>query len=181
MNETTMSPPTAQAPPMQSADYNPRFWNGMIVLAFLLGNIVGNGLVFCVYFYSVKRNVFSFYVIVLATLDLATAFTTMLFDVVIKMTDLDPDSPVVVALCKFSHFQVYTNHMLCGFILILIAHQRYTKVSWSARVSWLKVSELVIQGELIVEQGQTEGRVRTCRTVKLSNHLGGDYNCMCSI
>ncbi|XP_055890776.1 uncharacterized protein LOC106070374 isoform X1 [Biomphalaria glabrata] len=136
MNETDSAPtellPTSTtSPPLfdqGGEESNPRYWNGILVLVFMLANVVGNGLVISVYFFSIKKNLFSFYVVVLAVLNLVTAFTTMLFDVIVKTTVLDAEDIVMVSMCKFSHFQVYTNHMLCGFILTLIAHQRYKKV-----------------------------------------------------
>jgi hypothetical protein len=39
-----------------SDDYNPRFWNGVIVLILLLLNVIGNGLVVAVNYMAIKAS-----------------------------------------------------------------------------------------------------------------------------
>ncbi|XP_059150349.1 neuropeptide FF receptor 1-like [Physella acuta] len=110
------------------SNINPRLANGVIVVLLLLLNLAGNSLVFYVYKYLIKRNLFSFFVTTLAALDLLSAVTTMQMDAIMKMRPLDETSLSLVALCKLTHFQVYANHLISGCVLILIAYTRYTKI-----------------------------------------------------
>ncbi|CAL1538821.1 unnamed protein product [Lymnaea stagnalis] len=107
---------------------NPRLVNGVVVLLLLILNLLGNGLVFYVYKFRVKKTIFSLFVTILAVLDLLSAVTTMLMDVIVKVRPLDEKDMSLAALCKLTHFQVYANHLISGCVLTLIAYQRYRKI-----------------------------------------------------
>uniref|UniRef100_A0A0B6Z5G7 G-protein coupled receptors family 1 profile domain-containing protein n=1 Tax=Arion vulgaris TaxID=1028688 RepID=A0A0B6Z5G7_9EUPU len=107
---------------------NPRLINGLVVLVLLILNLSGNSLVFYIYRFRVKTSVFSFFVTTLAALDIITALTTMLLDVIIKVRPLDENILDLYSLCKITHFQVYAHSLISGCLLTLIAHQRYRKV-----------------------------------------------------
>ncbi|XP_035828142.1 gastrin/cholecystokinin type B receptor [Aplysia californica] len=127
---------------------NPRLVNGVMVLLLLLLNLMGNGLVFCVYHAMAKRNVFSLFVKVLAVLDLVTALTTMLMDTMSKMRPLDERALNLDVLCKLTHFQVYATSLASGCVLTLIAYQRYRKICRP-----LKPSITIRQAKLVVAAG----------------------------
>uniref|UniRef100_A0A0B6Z7D2 G-protein coupled receptors family 1 profile domain-containing protein n=1 Tax=Arion vulgaris TaxID=1028688 RepID=A0A0B6Z7D2_9EUPU len=107
---------------------NPRLINGLVVLVLLILNLSGNSLVFYIYRFRVKTSVFSFFVTTLAALDIITALTTMLLDVIIKVRPLDENILDLYSLCKITHFQVYAHSLISGCLLTLIAHQRYRKI-----------------------------------------------------
>ncbi|CAG5124091.1 unnamed protein product [Candidula unifasciata] len=107
---------------------NPRLVAGIVVLALLGFNVLGNSLVFFIYEFRVKPSVFSFYVKVLAALDISTALTTMLLDVIIKMRPLEESWLDLNSLCKITHFQVYAQSLVSGCVFTLIAYQRYRKI-----------------------------------------------------
>lgn len=123
---------------------NPRLVNGVIVLLFLVLNLLGNGLVFYVYKFRVKKTIFSFFVTILAVLDLLSAVTTMLMDVILKVRPLDEKAMSLAALCKLTHFQVYANHLISGCVLTLIAYQRYRKICHPLKPSLTKGSAKII-------------------------------------
>ncbi|GFN95272.1 orexin receptor type 2 [Plakobranchus ocellatus] len=107
---------------------NPRLVNGVIVLLLLLLNLSGNSLVCYIYRYRIKASVFSFFVTILALLDLSTALTTMVIDVILKMRRESESTLNLAAMCKLSHFQVYGSSLIGGFVFVLIAYQRYRKI-----------------------------------------------------
>lgn len=107
---------------------NPRLVNGVIVLLLLLLNIVGNSIVCYIYYFKIKPSVFSLFVTVLAGLDLSTALSTMLMDVMLKMRRESESALHLTAMCKLSHFQVYGSSLVGGCVFVLIAYQRYRKI-----------------------------------------------------
>ncbi|KAH9487757.1 hypothetical protein Btru_068757 [Bulinus truncatus] len=124
---------------------NPRMVNGIVVLILMIINISGNGLVYYVYKYYFKRNIFTFFVKVLAALDLFTAFTTMLMDVIVKVRPLDERKLDLLVLCKLSHFCVYSSHLVCVCVLAFISYQRYMKVCHPLKPGFeLRQAKLII-------------------------------------
>ncbi|BFZ19709.1 hypothetical protein BsWGS_22748 [Bradybaena similaris] len=107
---------------------NPRLVTGIVVLALMLINVLGNSLVLFVYQFRIKPSVFSFYVKVLALLDISTGLTTMPLDAIIKLRPLDERSLDLNSLCKIGHFQVYAQSLISGCVFTLIAYQRYRKI-----------------------------------------------------
>ncbi|KAI8746405.1 neuropeptide FF receptor 2 [Biomphalaria glabrata] len=107
---------------------NPRMVNGIIILILMIFIILGNGLVYYVYRNYFKVNIFTFFVKVLAAMDLLTAFTTMPIDVMVKLRPLDEDQMNLDFMCKVSHFAVYSSHLLSVCVLTFISYQRYMKV-----------------------------------------------------
>ncbi|RUS72714.1 hypothetical protein EGW08_019525 [Elysia chlorotica] len=107
---------------------NPRLVNGVIVLLLLFLNVAGNSLVCYIYYFKIKPSVFSLFVTILAGLDLSTALSTMVMDVMLKMRRESEDSLNLIAMCKLSHFQVYGSSLVGGCVFVLIAYQRYRKI-----------------------------------------------------
>uniref|UniRef100_A0A0B7BLC5 G-protein coupled receptors family 1 profile domain-containing protein n=1 Tax=Arion vulgaris TaxID=1028688 RepID=A0A0B7BLC5_9EUPU len=107
---------------------NPRLVAGVVVMLFLILSLLGNSVVFYVYRFRFKPSVFSFYVTVLASLNITTALTTMIIDIIIKMRPLDENVLHLPSMCKITHFQVYSQSLISGSVLTLIAYQRYRKI-----------------------------------------------------
>ncbi|KAK3731780.1 hypothetical protein RRG08_035445 [Elysia crispata] len=107
---------------------NPRLVNGVIVMLLLLLNIAGNSLVCYIYYFKIKPSVFSLFVTILAALDLSTALSTMIIDVILKMRRQSEDTLNLTVMCKLSHFQVYGTSLIGGCVFVLIAYQRYRKI-----------------------------------------------------
>ncbi|GFR59765.1 neuropeptide Y [Elysia marginata] len=131
MIRAVMQGPNGSAPadsPAVTDETNPRLVNGVIVLVLLLLNIMGNSLVCYIYHFKIKPSVFSLFVTILAALDLSTALSTMLMDVMLKMRRETEDVLNLTAMCKLSHFQVYGSSLVGGCVFVLIAYQRYRKI-----------------------------------------------------
>nr|KAG5707527.1 hypothetical protein BaRGS_012031 [Batillaria attramentaria] len=109
------------------ARINPRLANGVIVAVLMVVGLVGNSLVLYVYNFKMPRTVFSFFVTVLALLDLTTTLCGMPIDVVIK-TVLLSDTLSMNVICKIAHLENYGTSLTSGSVLLLIAATRYRKV-----------------------------------------------------
>jgi hypothetical protein len=162
---------------------NPRLVNGIVVLLLMLLNMSGNSVVLYVYHYRVKASVFSFFVTTLAALDIITALTTMLMDVIMKVRPVNEDVLDLNVLCKITHFQVYSHSLISGCVLTLIAYQRYRKICHPLKPSMtlktakvaliaivlfcilLSVPTLIINGpkDIPVKIGQNVINVTMCR------------------
>ena len=68
------------------------------------------------------------FVTVLAGLDLVTAVTCMLMDVMVKVRPIDETTLHMPVICKLTHFLVYATSLSSASVLTIIAYQRYRKV-----------------------------------------------------
>ncbi len=108
-------------------DQNPRLFNGVVVSVFMTVGILGNTLVFCIQHFKCKPTTFSFFVKVLAVLDLMSCVVTMPIDVVVK-TVPDLTKINMLAACRTSHYFAYATSMSSGTVLLLISVERYRKI-----------------------------------------------------
>ncbi|XP_071107579.1 galanin receptor 2a-like [Haliotis cracherodii] len=125
---TTLSPTDINTTMVYtSLKQNPRFFNGVVVSLFMTIGILGNTLVFCIQHFKCKPTTFSFFVKVLAVLDLMSCVVTMPIDIVVK-TVPNLSSIDMFTACKTAHYFAYATSVSSGTVLLLIAVERYRKI-----------------------------------------------------